>query len=325
MRAYVISRAGDPEVLELREVPDPKPKKGWVLIQVKGFGLNRSELYTRQGYSGNAVSFPRILGIECVGEVLDAGETDLVIGQKVAAAMGDMGRKHDGGYAEMAVLPRSHIYPVHTTLAWEQLAALPETYLTAWGVVNETIAFQHGQQALIRGGSSALGLAAMNILQDLGVRVFATTRSEAKAEKLIQAGVDEVILDSGAIAREVRTKTDGGVDGVVEVVGLPKTIKDSLLCCRKRGVVGMVGFLGNDWNYNFFPWMPSTVRLSFYSSETLEKNYATPVLQQIIQKVELGTYKTNIDRVFDFEELHEAHQIMENNQASGKLVVMTGN
>ncbi|MCV6638940.1 zinc-binding dehydrogenase [Candidatus Albibeggiatoa sp. nov. NOAA] len=324
MRAYVMSRAGDPDVLELKDVPDPQPKKGWVVIQIKGFGLNRSELYTRQGHSGDAVSLPRILGIECVGEVLDAGETDLIVGQKVAAAMGNMGRKHDGGYAEMAVLPRTHVYPIHTTLDWEQLAALPETYLTAWGVVNETIAFQRGQQALIRGGSSALGLAAINILKDLGVRVLATTRSEAKAEKLKAVGADEVIIDSGAIAREVRTKTDGGVDGVVEVVGLPRTIRDSLQCCRTRGVVGMVGFLGNHWNYDFFPWMPSTVRLSFYSSETLEKNYATPVMQQIVQKVESGAYQTNIDRVFSFEELHEAHQIMENNQAAGKLVVMTG-
>ncbi|MEK7989564.1 MAG: zinc-binding dehydrogenase, partial [Thiotrichaceae bacterium] len=257
MRAYVMNRVGEPDVLEFKQVPDPQPKKGWVLIQVKGFGLNRSELYTRQGHSGDAVALPRILGIECVGEVLDAGETDLVVGQKVAAAMGGMGRKHDGGYAEMAVLPRSHIYPIHSNLAWEQLAAIPETYLTAWGVVNETIAFQRGQQALIRGGSSALGLAATHILKDLGVRVFATTRNEAKVEKLKAAGVDEVILESDSIAREVQTKSNGGVDGVVEVVGLPRTIKDSLQCCRTRGVVGMVGFLGNHWNYNFFPWMPS--------------------------------------------------------------------
>jgi threonine dehydrogenase-like Zn-dependent dehydrogenase len=136
--------------------------------------------------------------------------------------------------------------------------------------------------------------------------------------------VDEVILDSGEIADEVKSRSDGGVDGVIELVGLPKTIMDSLQCCRTRGTVGMVGFLGDAWDYKFFPWMPSTVRLSIYTSESLEKDYATPVMQQIVQKVESGAYAANIDRVFSFDELPEAHRIMENNQAAGKLVVMTG-
>ena len=324
MRAYVMSHPGGPEVLEFKEVPDPQPKKNWVLIRVKGFGLNRSELYTRQGHSEDSVILPRILGIECVGEVIDNGGTDLIPGQRVAAAMGFMGRKHDGGYAEMTVLPRSHVYPVNTSLLWEDLAALPETYLTAWGVLHETIEIRRGQQILIRGGTSSVGLAATNIARDMGVRVFATTRSEAKSAKLKTAGVDDVILDSGSIVDEVKRKSDGGVDGVVELVGLPETIMDCIQCCRPRGIVGMVGILGDQWNYNFFPWMPSTVRLSLYSLETLEKNYATPVLQQIVQKVESGAYKPNIDRIFSFEELPEAHRIMENNQAAGKLVVMTG-
>ena len=324
MLAYVMSHPGGPEVLELKETPDPQPKKNWVLIRVKGFGLNRSELYTRQGHSGDAVTLPRILGIECVGEVIDEGGTDLIPGQRVAAAMGFMGRKHDGGYAEMAVLPRSHVYPVNTSLSWEELAALPETYLTAWGVLHETIEIQRGQQVLIRGGSSSVGLAAANISRDMGVHVFATTRSETKSAKLRAAGVDEVILDSGPIADEIKNKSNGGVDGVVELVGLPETIMDCLQSCRTRGIVGMVGFLGDQWAYNFFPWMPSTVRLSFYSTETLEKDYATPVLQQIVQKVESGAYKINIDRIFSFEEVPEAHRIMESNQAAGKLVVMTG-
>lgn len=324
MRAYVMSHPGGPEVLEFKEVPDPKPKKNWVLIQVKGFGLNRSELYTRKGHSGDEVTLPRILGIECVGEVIDGGGTDLIPKQRVAAAMGFMGRKHDGGYAEMALLPRSHVYPINTSLTWEDLAALPETYLTAWGVLHETIEIQRGQQVLIRGGSSSVGLAAANIARDMGVRVFATTRSEIKSSKLRAAGVNEVILDSGNIADVIKSKSNGGVDGVVELVGLPETIMDCLQCCRSRGVVGMVGFLGDQWNYKFFPWMPSTVRLSLYSTETLEKDYASPVLQQIVQKVESGAYKTNIDRIFSFEEAPEAHRIMESNQAAGKLVVMTG-
>ena len=110
----------------------------------------------------------------------------------------------------------------------EELAALPETYLTAWGVLHETIEIQRGQQVLIRGGSSSVGLAAANISRDMGVHVFATTRSETKSAKLRAAGVDEVILDSGPIADEIKNKSNGGVDGVVELVGLPETIMDCL-------------------------------------------------------------------------------------------------
>ncbi len=133
-----------------------------------------------------------------------------------------------------------------------------------------------------------------------------------------------MFLYSGTIAYEINNSSKGGVDGVVELLGLPETIMDCLQCCRTRGIVGMVGLLGYQWGYNFFPWMPSTVRLSLYSTETLEKDYASPVLQQIVQKVESGAYKTNIDRIFSFEEVPEAHRIMESNQAAGKLVVMTG-
>ncbi|NLS14709.1 zinc-binding dehydrogenase [Vibrio sp. SM6] len=323
MRAYVMHKPGDVDELQLTTLPDPTPKKNWILIEIKGFGLNRSELYTRQGHSGDAVTLPRILGIECVGVVLDGGGTDLIKGQKVVAAMGEMGRKHDGGYAEKALLPRSHVYPISTNLPWEILAALPESYLTAWGVLHETIDISHGQKVLIRGGSSSVGLAAINIAKDHGLHVLATTRSESKSAKLKQAGADEIILDQGNISDIVKSKTGSGVDGVVELVGLPATITDSLQCCRDKGVVGMVGFLGNTWEYEFFPWMPSTVRLSLYSSETLEKNYATPVMQQIVQKIESGAYRPNIEQVFSFEELHQAHRIMETNTASGKLVVVT--
>ncbi|MEM9526458.1 MAG: alcohol dehydrogenase catalytic domain-containing protein [Bacteroidota bacterium] len=132
MKAWQIKAYGTNDVFKLVEIPNPTPKAGWVIIQIRAFGLNRSELYTRQGHSGDAVSLPRVLGIECVGEVIHGGGADLQPGQQVAAAMGSMGRLYDGGYAERTQVPRSNVFPVKTTLGWEAFGALPETINTAY-------------------------------------------------------------------------------------------------------------------------------------------------------------------------------------------------
>ena len=125
MKAVVVERPGPPEVLTLQERPVPQPKPGWVLIRVRAFGLNRSELFTRQGHSPS-VTLPRILGIEAVGEVVAAPGTELSPGQTVATAMGGMGRKFDGSYAEYTCVPARQVQTLETTLDWPTLAALPE-------------------------------------------------------------------------------------------------------------------------------------------------------------------------------------------------------
>ncbi len=321
MKAYVVNQPGGADVLHLQEIPAPEPRPGWALIQVKGFGLNRSELMTRQGHSGDAVPFPRVLGIECVGEVVAAPETDLQPGQKVAAAMGGMGRKYDGGYAEYTLVPRSQVIPVETSLSWAEFAALPETYFTAWGVVVEAMGVQPGQTVLVRAGTSSVGRAAIDILKDMNCTVIATTRSEQKRIILLESGADHVLVTQVETAAAVREISPTGVNGVVELVGTRETILDSLQACASRGVVGLVGLLGYEWEYNWFPWMPSTVHLTLYSSETVETNWGTPVLQEIVKRVEQGRYRSNIHQQFSFAELATAHRMMEENRASGKLVV----
>nr|WP_279581743.1 alcohol dehydrogenase catalytic domain-containing protein [Fodinicola feengrottensis] len=153
MRAAVCLRAGDPEVIEVRHIPRPAIKDGWSVIEVKGFGLNRSELMTRQGHSPNVV-FPRVLGIECVGVIAESAT--LPVGAKVAAIMGEMGREFDGGYAEYALLPDSLLMPVRTDLDWETFAALPETYLTTQGSL-DVLGIAAGGRLLVRGGTSSVG------------------------------------------------------------------------------------------------------------------------------------------------------------------------
>ncbi len=186
--------ARGPEVLEYREIPVPKPRPDWVLIRIKAFGLNRSELHTRLGHSGNAIPFPRVLGIECVGEVVDARESDLQPGQQVAATMGGMGRRFDDSFAEYTLVPPSQVFPVETTLDWADFPALPLSYLTAWGFVVESIGVRPGQGVRVRGATSSVGLAAINILRQMDCTIIATTRSEAKGGHLLASGATHSTL-----------------------------------------------------------------------------------------------------------------------------------
>lgn len=322
MKAIVVEQPGRPEVLQLKEIPTPDPRPGWVLIKIRAFGLNRSEMYSRQGHSGDAVTFPRVLGIECVGEVKDAGGSELHLGQKVAALMGGMGRKYDGSYAEYTLVPHSQVIPVDTNLPWEQFSAIPETFMTAWGSIVKSIELQAGQTLLVRGGTSSVGMAATTIAKNIGATVVATTRNEAKSEALLANGADHVIIDMGQIAGAVRELYPDGVDHVLELVGTV-TLRDSFYTVRPKGVICFTGILGNEWVLReFSPFeIPSTVKLTTYSSETIAKD-ATEALQRIVGLVEAGQYRLNLDRVFRMEEIVEAHHYMDAGHACGKLVVI---
>ena len=198
MRAAVAERPGPPDVLTVREMPIPEPRDGWTLVQVKASGLNRSEIMTRLGFSPN-VTFPRILGIECVGVIAGSVNPALSAGTTVAAVMGEMGRAFDGGYAEYALLPDELLIPVSTSLDWPVLGALPETYLTAWGAMQAFGIPGDGQPRtlLVRGGSSSVGLAALSLARDWNLTTIATTRNPAKTALLIERGAHDVLVDTG--------------------------------------------------------------------------------------------------------------------------------
>ncbi len=323
MKAIVVEHGGAPDVLQIRTLPRPQPRPGWVLIQVKAFGLNRSEMFTRQGHSPS-VTFPRVLGIECVGIIEAAPETNLAVGQTVAAVMGGMGRAYDGGYAEYTLVPASQVIPLQTTLPWELLAAIPETYLTAWGSLFDAMEMQTGQSLFVRGGTSSVGMAAIVLAKDKGLQVLASTRDEAKADALRENGADEVVIDTGQIADVVKRRVSGGVNGLLELIGTV-TLLDSLQAVAPKGIVCFTGLLGNAWVMHEFEPMaaiPSTVKLTHYSTETVTAANSTRALQQIVDGVAAGRYRVSIDQVFHFHEIVEAHRYMEENRAKGKLVVV---
>jgi len=323
-RAAVCVRAGGPEVLEIRELPMPAIREGWSLVQVKGAGLNRSELRTRQGHSPN-VSFPRVLGIECVGIVAASTDPLLPEGTTVAAVMGEMGREFDGGYAEYALLPNSLLMPVTTTLPWDVLAALPETYLTAQGSLN-ALGIEPGGpgRLLIRGGTSSVGMAAASIASGYGVETAATTRRPGKTGALTAAGVGYALVDDGgSLAASVHAVWPEGPDHVLDLVGT-STAADSLHLVRRGGTVCMTGSLSGWVIPDFEPiaMIPSGTRLTAFHSDTLKGSPGTTVLQRVIREVEADVYRPNIDRIFGLADIVAAHRYMENNEATGKLVVV---
>jgi NADPH:quinone reductase-like Zn-dependent oxidoreductase len=322
MQAAVIRAPGGPEVLKIETLPVPEAKPGEVLIRVKAFGLNRSELFTRRGLSPD-VRFPRVLGIEAVGVVEDAPGGEFRRGDTVATAMGGLGRQFDGGYAEFTCPPARQVQRIETSLSWETLGAIPEMLQTAWGSLFRSLHLKPGDRLLVRGGTTSVGLAAAAIAKSKEARVTSTTRKSEHADLLRASGADEVIVDDGAIAKRIRGSADGGFDKVLELIGATSLI-DSLHCCREGGTVCMTGIVGNKWSLDDFRPMdsiPTAVNLTVYAGES-EDFMRTP-LEDLASKIAAGTLRVQIGRTFRLSEIVDAHRCMEENRAGGKIVVLT--
>jgi NADPH2:quinone reductase len=324
MRAIVITKYGEPEVLRQERLPIPEATQGSVIVRVRAFGLNHAEAYFRKGAWGEVA---RVSGIECVGEVYNPGSSNLHQGQRVFALMGGMGRTINGSYAEYVKAPETNVVPFESSLDWTDLAAIPESYATAWTFLRHNLEATSGQVIVVRGGTSALGQAAINIARDLDVKVFATTRSREKA-RILEALGAEPLIESAELSAAVRRRVPPGVDGVLDIIGT-STLLDSLKMVRYRGRVAMAGFLGGGAPLVLDPLtqLPSGVHLSFFASAFIFGGQDLPLSQipfgDFVARAERGAYRTAPAHIFDFEQIVEAHRLMESGEARGKIVVRT--
>ena len=318
MRAVVIDKPTKGNDIVLSEISIPKVRPGWVLVKVKAFGMNHSEQILREfEIENDYIQKPIIPGIECVGEIADTSDTDLKAGQKVVALMGGMGRSFNGSYAEYALLPIHHVFPVRSNLSWEEMAAVPETYYTAWGSLFQCLRLTKDDKLLVRGATCALGYVAIQLAKALGCTVVGTTHRESKMQFLKDAGADECILDEGTIRGKA-----SGVTKALELIGI-KTVQDTMMGVEQGGIVCNTGVLGKVYEWNHFDPIkdiPNGVSLTgFYS------NYPTiKTMQEIFSFMDEHKLKPLTGAIYDFENIREACIALDKGKVNGKIVVKVG-
>ena len=314
MKAVVLNGITPADQVKLTEVPIPQVRPGWVLVKVRAFGMNHSEQVLRLSeIEAPYIQRPVIPGIECVGEIADSSDSGWKVGQKVVALMGGMGRSFDGSYAEYALLPVHHVFPVETDLPWDALAAVPETWFTAWGSLFECLRLKPEDTLLIRGATCALGYATIQIARALGCRVVATTHRETKLPLL--SGADEAVLDDGRLTGRVR-----GVTKALDLVG-PRFLKDTLTAVEKGGIVCNTGILGGVFTLNGFDPIkdiPNGVYLTGFFSNYPEQDVMNAIFEFIPRYQIVPDYAAK----YRFADIREACIALDAGKINGKIVVI---
>lgn len=338
MKAVRIDEFGGPEVLRYAEVPDPKPRKDQVLVEVKACALNHLDLWVRKGLPG--VNLPHILGSDVAGEIVEVGEylTGLKPGQRVLLApmhfcnhcakcvaglqnqcpeFTVLGNRVDGGNCELIAAPAVNVIPIPDTLDFNQAASVPLVFLTAWHMLVGRAGIRPGQTILVLGASSGVGIAAIQVAKLFQARVITTAGNQTKLEKARELGADYGINHyQQKISDEVKKLTNQeGVDIVVEHVGAA-TWEQSMKCLKPAGTLVTCGATTGP-NAGFDLRFLYSRQLSLLGSYmgTMGELYA------VLGHVFAGRLKPVVDRSFALKDIRAAHEYMEKSQMFGKVVL----
>lgn len=317
MKAIVIEKCCKAEDLKVSEIPVPQVRPGWVLVKVHAAGLNHSEALLRMFEADNDyINTPIVPGIECVGEIADASDSHFNVGDKVIALMGGMGRSFNGSYQEYALLPAKNVFKVVSNLDWISLAAIPETYYTAYGSLKECLLLNDKDTLLVRGATSTVGQAAIQLAKAIGATVIAAARRESSFEKLKAIGADYCIIDDERISEQsLRVRPNK----VLELIG-PKTLRDSLLTVSSPGYVCNTGVLGNVFTvpqFNPIKFIPNGVFLTGFFS-----NFPTQeTIDSLFNLITEANIKPLYSKVLTLDDIVEAHTLLEKGGSGGKIIL----
>lgn len=341
MQAVRIHRNGDPSVLVVEDVPAPRPGPGQVLVRVLGASVNHLDLWVRRGIPG--LKLPLIPGCDGTGEIVElgAGVAHLAVGQKVVLEpgfssgrsefdragldhlsddYGIRGEHSDGFDCELVALDARFVFPLPAGLDPVIGAAAPLTFVTAWGMLVTRAQLKRGESVLVLGGTSGVGQAAIQIANDIGAHVIATSSTEAKRRATKELGAHEVVDHSQPEwDKQVKALTQGrGVDVVVEHVG-PATWDLAMRCLARRGRLVTCGGTTGPKVSVLLPHL-FMKNLSVFGSTMGPKS----ALPGIFEKIARGTYKLVVDQVLPLSRIRSAHELLEARQVTGKIVVVPG-
>jgi len=320
MRVIEISRPGGPEVLKPAERPQPSPKPHEILVKVAAAGVNRPDILQRMGHYAVPPDASDLPGLEVAGEVVTAGKT-FKVGDQVCALV------HGGGYAEYCVAPEVQALPVPKGLTLVQAASLPETFFTVWANVYDRAKLAPGETLLVQGGSSGIGVTAIQMAVATGNRVFATAGSDEKCAACVRLGAAEAFnYKTKDFEKELLRATGGkGVNVILDMVGgdyVPKELK----CLADDGRLAFIAYLrGPKTELNIDAVMRKRLTISGSTLRPRTVEFKGQVARSLREKIwpliESGRIKPEIYKTFPLEQAADAHRLMETSQHIGKIVL----
>jgi putative PIG3 family NAD(P)H quinone oxidoreductase len=324
MRAIVIREPGEPDVLELRDVPTPEPSRGEVRVRVRSAGVNRADILLRLGRYPLPPGEPRsIPGLEFAGEIDALGRDvfDVVAGDRV------FGLIAGGAYAEHVVVPARGVARIPEALSFDEAGGVPEAFVTAWDAMVDQAGLAAGETVLVHAAGSGVGTAAVQLGAAVGARVLGTTRTEQKLRRARQMGLHEgVVVGGEPFAPRILELTGGrGVDVVVELVGGPYIAQD-LECLAPGGRVVVVGTLGGakvDLDLRTLMQKRAEVRGTVLAARPLEEKITAirRFERHVVPLLARRVVRPVIDGVMPLAHAAEAHRLIEKNGAFGKVVL----
>ena len=323
MRAVEISRPGGPEVLKLAELARPEPQASEILVKVSAAGVNRPDVLQRMGNYPVPPGASPLPGLEIAGEVaeLGSGVTTWKRGDKVCALA------NGGGYGEFCAVPEGQALPVPKGWSMVDAASVPETFFTVWANVYERGRLAAGEALLVQGGTSGIGVAAIQMAAATGNRVFATAGSDDKVAACLRLGAERAFnYKTQDWAQEVRAATGGkGVDVILDMVGgdyVPRELK----CLAEEGRLVFIAFLrGPKTELAIADVMMKRLTLTGSTlrprSAEFKAMLATRLREKIWPLIEAGRIRPQVYKTFPLAQAADAHRLMESSEHIGKIVL----